>query len=121
MRRVLERKGAWPRTTPELTVREIYDTAEAHYAPMPGSVTSAVLFRARYGEGDDTAYRQIYADGNLGWDGLARHLTVVDVEGGHSSMLQEPDVKSLAEALVPLTSPKSETVMRQREDAVSAA
>ena len=74
---------------------------------MPGSVTSAVLFRARYGEGDDTAYRQIYADGNLGWDGLARHLTAVDVEGGHSSMLQEPDVKSLAEALVPLTSPES--------------
>jgi FkbH-like protein len=122
MRKVLERKGTWPRAAPELTVREIYDTAEAHYSPTPGLVASVVLFLARYGEGDDTAYRQIYADENLGWDDLARHFTAVDVDGGHSSMLQEPSVKSLAEALSPMTSPESEKVtMREREGAVSAA
>jgi FkbH-like protein len=121
MRKVLERKVTWPRAAPELTVREIYDTAEAHYAPTPGSVASAVLFRARYGEGDDTAYRQIYADENLGWDDLARHFRAIDVEGGHSSMLQEPDVKSLAEALISLTSPKRETVMREHKNAASVA
>jgi thioesterase domain-containing protein len=50
---------------------------------------------------DDTAYREIYADNTFGWHDLTDKLVVVDVDGGHSSMLQEPFVRSLATALMP--------------------
>jgi hypothetical protein len=61
-----------------------------------------VLFRAMKGDGSaaDEAYVDIYADPLLGWgprvDGeIAAH----DVPGGHSSMLQEPHVGVLAQAM----------------------
>jgi riboflavin biosynthesis pyrimidine reductase len=37
----------------------------------------------------------------LGWRGVAENLTCVDVDGGHSTMLQERFVDSLATALLP--------------------
>jgi hypothetical protein len=48
----------------------------------------------------------------LGWDALAQNLTVLDVEGGHSSMLQEAFVQSLAEALMPYLSGERVTARR---------
>jgi thioesterase domain-containing protein len=51
---------------------------------------------------DDTAYLEIYTDDTFGWRELADKLVVIDVDGGHSSMLQEPFVRSLATALTPL-------------------
>ena len=60
-----------------------------------------MLVRARVGEGGDTPYRQIYADETFGWNAVTNNIAVVDVEGGHSSMLQEPFVDSLAAALTP--------------------
>jgi thioesterase domain-containing protein len=89
----------WPAFLPGLSVRDIYDSAEARYAPRTLSDAGVVLIRARFGEGDDTPYREIYADEAFGWDLVAPGIELLDVEGGHSSMLQEPFVESLAAAL----------------------
>lgn len=98
---ILAQKKSWPAIVQEMTVRQIYDSAEAHYRPKPISLCSTVLVRAKVGEGDDTPYREIYSDETFGWARLVRHLDVVDVDGGHASMLQEPFVDSMVEALQP--------------------
>jgi thioesterase domain-containing protein len=100
LRRVLKRKLAWPRFIPSLSVRQIYDCAQTHYTPKPLLITSIVLVRAQTGEGDDTPYRDIYADGTFGWNTIAR-VKVVDVDGGHSTMLEDRFADSLAKGLLP--------------------
>jgi thioesterase domain-containing protein len=92
----------WPRFLPELSVRQIYEAAEALYVPRPLSHASVVLARARAGVGDDMPYREIYADDTFGWRPLTDKLIVIDVDGGHSSMLQQPLVQSLAAAMAPI-------------------
>jgi acyl transferase domain-containing protein/thioesterase domain-containing protein/acyl carrier protein len=82
---------------------KMYEVAHKEHQPQGvfrgGDV---VLFRAMKGDGSaaDEAYVDIYADPLLGWgprvDGeIAAH----DVPGGHSSMLQEPHVGVLAQAM----------------------
>jgi thioesterase domain-containing protein len=100
LRRVLQGKVAWPRFVPSLSVRQIYDCAQARYTPKPLPITSILLVRAQTGEGDDTPYRDIYADEAFGWNTIAR-LKVVDVDGGHSTMLEDRFVDSVAKALLP--------------------
>jgi thioesterase domain-containing protein len=93
---------------PGLSVRQIYALAEARYVSKPLSHASVVLVRARGGVAhdtpfvDDTAYLEIYADDTFGWRELTDKLVVIDVDGGHSSMLQELFVGSLATALTSL-------------------
>lgn len=99
LKALLARQGSWPRVIPELSVRQIYDSAEASYFPKPLSGAVVILIRARAGEGGDTPYREIYADEALGWSVLADNFTIIDVDGGHSSMLQEPFVGALAAVL----------------------
>jgi acyl transferase domain-containing protein len=101
LRVLLSRDLEWPRFVKELTLREIYDGAAARYAPKPLSISSVVLVRPRTGEGEDTPYREIYADPTFGWGAVAQGLAVVDVDGGHITMLQERFVDSLAEAILP--------------------
>lgn len=101
LHRLLARDRAWPQYIPQLTVRQIYDAAEAQYEPKPLSGTAVVLVRAQAGEGGDTPYREIYADATFGWGAVANNLTIIDVKGGHSSMLQESFVDCLADALMP--------------------
>jgi FkbH-like protein len=115
LRRLLDRKRAWPPLLPELSVRQIYDSAEPLYVPKPLPGTPTVLIRATVGEANDTPYREIYADAAFGWKSVIAGLTVVDVDGGHSSMLQEPFVESLAEALLPCLVVKSERARTQAE------
>jgi thioesterase domain-containing protein len=69
-----------------------------------------VLVRARTGQGEDTPYQEIYADPTFGWGAVAQGLMIVDVEGGHTTMLQESFVDSLAEALLPYVLQKSELI-----------
>ncbi len=97
----LVRHTPWPSYLPQLSVRDIYDSAEARYVPATFADAGVVLVRARYGEGADTPYRDIYADDTFGWGLVVPAVEVIDVEGGHSSMLQEPFVASLAAALRP--------------------
>jgi thioesterase domain-containing protein len=101
LRGLLTRKLRWPRLIPELSVRQIYDSAQARYQPKPLTIASIVLVRARTGEGDDTPNRNVYTDETFGWSSIARELTLIDVEGGHSTMLEERFVNSLAEAILP--------------------
>ena len=102
LRIVLARDLNWPVFVRELSVREIYDSAETRYVPSESVGTRILLLRAQSGkESDigDTPYREIFADTSLGWSTLAPNLEIFDVEGGHSSMLQEPFVESLASVL----------------------
>ncbi len=101
LRELLARQLPWPWLVPELTVRQIYDSAEARHVPKLLSDASSVLVRARIGEASDTPYREIYAEETFGWGAVSRDLIVVDVDGGHSSMLQEPFVESLVATLMP--------------------
>ena len=99
LERLLKRQRPWPNLLMPLTVRQIYDTAEANYTPKPMPGANVVLVRAKAGEGADTPYRDIYSDDGLGWRSIAVGLRTADVEGGHFSMLQEPFVESLSDAL----------------------
>jgi hypothetical protein len=113
LRNQLARQREWPRFVPGLTVRQIYDSAEAFYLPKPLSGVTVLLVRACASDAADTPYREIYDDETLGWGAIIDNLKVVDVEGGHSSMLQEPFVDSLALALMPhLTRKPSSTYAR---------
>jgi thioesterase domain-containing protein len=92
----------WPTLMPGLSVRQIYESAEARYVPKPLSRVSVVLVRARMaiaGVENDTPFVDVYADENLGWPSLTDELNVIDVDAGHSSMLREPFVQSLASVL----------------------
>ncbi len=82
---------------------KMYEVAHKEHQPQGvfrgGDV---VLFRAMKGDGTaaDEAYVDIYSDPLLGWgprvDG---EIGAHDVPGGHSSMLQEPHVGVLAQAM----------------------
>jgi acyl transferase domain-containing protein len=77
----------------------------AHREHEPNGVVSCsfvALYRATEGDGTsaDEAYGDIYSDDWLGWrPRVAGPIALVDVPGGHTSLLQEPHVKSLANAM----------------------
>lgn len=106
LRELLSRNMSWPSFVPELSFQQILNSAQAHYVPKPLPISSIVLVRATTGEAADTPYSKIYADETLGWAAFAKNLTVVDVDGGHESMLKEPFVGSLAKALMPYVQQK---------------
>jgi acyl-CoA synthetase (AMP-forming)/AMP-acid ligase II/thioesterase domain-containing protein/acyl carrier protein len=105
LRQILKRGASWPALLPELGFQEIINSAQDRYVPAPLANSSVVLVRATAGEGNDTPYIDIYADPTLGWGSVTANLTIVDVDGGHSSMLQEPLVQSLASSLTPYVTP----------------
>jgi thioesterase domain-containing protein len=102
----LDRGLPLPRALEKIPVSVILRSAEREYVvpqPYPGEV---VLFRAtrkdRSFDGtlvDDTPYVDLFREPLLGWQGRARRLLVHDNPGGHSSMLQEPNVGQLAERI----------------------
>jgi thioesterase domain-containing protein len=96
---LLERKRQWPRFIPSLNVRQTYETAESSFVPTPLSFSDILLVRAKSGEGGDTPFVEVYADEKLGWGSLVAGLQVIDVNGGHFTMLQEPFAKMVAEAI----------------------
>jgi len=100
MQRLLATGGAWPKALPELTVQQIYNELEARYAPPALADVPVLLVRASAGDAADTPFREVYLDEDFGWRRVARRLELVDVTGGHSSMLQENYVESLASALL---------------------
>jgi thioesterase domain-containing protein/acyl carrier protein len=77
----------------------------AHREHEPGSARLQgffALYRATKGDGTaaDQPYIERYGDPQLGWGPrVAQPLEVVDVPGGHASLLQEPNVQRLAEAM----------------------
>lgn len=55
---------------------------------------NTVLFVAR-----DKPMEFLQADATLGWDGFAPHLTIHEVPGDHTSLIQEPNVREIASHL----------------------
>jgi thioesterase domain-containing protein len=100
LRRVLGNRGEWPARVPGLDFRTIYNYAEKGFRPSPSTVRG-LLIRATQGTGDDIPYAQVFKDPTLGWASIVSDLVVVDVQGGHASMLQEPQVDSLVSAILP--------------------
>ncbi len=100
MRLLLRSAMPWPSFLPPLTVMQIYNALEARYRPPALRDVPILLVRASAGQGPDTPYRELYLDEDFGWRRVAGHLEVVDVSGGHSSMLQEKEIDSLARALL---------------------
>jgi len=100
LQRALDAGNLPPTSLRNLSVRTIYLFAESEYVPTdlyPGEVA---LFRATAGEGTDEPYVNIYSDPLLGWgQRVTQTVRVYDIPGGHSSMLQEPNVAAMAEAM----------------------
>ncbi len=109
---LLARRLPWPRWVTELSLRQIYEFAEARYLPKQLRGVPTVLVRARHRTPilSDTPYRMIYADETLGWGSTTQDLAIVDVDGGHSTMLEEPFVELLAAALLIHINRKSRVV-----------
>lgn len=80
-----------------LSVRDIYDLAESDYVPGRLESDRVVLVRATEGDGSDEPYVRLYEEPDFGWQSyVSLPVRVVDVAGGHASMLQEPHVQDLA-------------------------
>jgi acyl transferase domain-containing protein/thioesterase domain-containing protein len=81
----------------------MYEVAHRQHQPQGGRCNAYVaLYRAMQGDGSsaDEAYVDIYRDPLLGWQPrVAGTIASVDVPGGHTSLLQEPHVGSLARAM----------------------
>ena len=95
--------GVHPRRgSHQLTVRQIISFAQ-RTAGTHGHLTgNALLLRARKGDGTegDQPFVEVFADPLFGWaDSVEGKVIVADVDGGHSSMLQEPFVASTHAAL----------------------
>jgi len=101
LRRHLDKGTRLRRWVPQATVRTVYAQAEAEYHPQHVLREEIVLFRATTGIGAEGPYAQLYDDPLLGWGKRSsRGVKAIDVPGGHGSMLQEPNVASLAEVLI---------------------
>jgi FkbH-like protein len=100
LRILVKRSASWPPALPELTVMQIYNALESRYIPPVLANVPILLVRASVGQGTDTPYRDRYCDEDFGWGEVAGQLELVDVAGGHSSMLQEEAIESLATAML---------------------
>jgi thioesterase domain-containing protein/NAD(P)-dependent dehydrogenase (short-subunit alcohol dehydrogenase family)/acyl carrier protein len=88
---------------PGINYLQLYEHAHKEHQPTGrfrgGDV---VLYRAMKGDGSvpDVAYADVYSDPLLGWaPRVEGTVASVDVPGGHSSMLQAPNVQVLAEQM----------------------
>ena len=98
LRAALDRGRAPPKLIgrPSATITYLY--AQRGYRPAEVLREGRlVLFRATCGEGIDAPFSEFYQDPLFGWSiRSACGVRVEDVPGGHTSMLQEPHVDTLA-------------------------
>jgi thioesterase domain-containing protein len=102
LREHLDRQVTPPNAVRELSVREIYMVARSQYRADGVVHGNVALFRATRGLGDsaDEPVVEIHPDPMLGWTPrVAGPIEAIDVPGGHVSMLQEPNVGTLAQRL----------------------
>jgi FkbH-like protein len=97
----LDRNLPLPTFLQHISVRTVYLFAEAEYTPETQYQGEVVLLRATQGvDLEDEAYIDRYSDPLLGWGKrVTQEVVVYDMPGGHSSMLQEPNVEVMAEKL----------------------
>ncbi len=83
-----------------LSVRTVYTFAETDYVPESLYQGDVLLLRAIVGEGTDEPWIEVYSDPLFGWQKrITGTVCVYDIPGGHSSMLQEPNVEVMAEVM----------------------
>ena len=100
LRYYLDEKLPLPQFLQNIPVRIAYLFAEKEYVPKGLYQGEVVLFRATEGEGDNEPYVNIYSDFLLGWGKrVTEGVKAYDIPGGHSSMLQEPNVQVMAEKM----------------------
>lgn len=93
----LDRGHLPPRLLGRLPMIATYLLAAAEYGPVRQFDGELVLFRAMRGTGVDAPFIDFFPDPAFGWGPRAsRGVRIVDVPGGHNSMLQEPHVSVLA-------------------------
>ncbi|MBD2022182.1 HAD-IIIC family phosphatase [Leptolyngbya sp. FACHB-36] len=96
----LDRGLPLPNFLHNLSVRRVYEFAEQIYNPTRLYNGDILLIRATEGDGSDEPYVEVYSDPLLGWSQrVTEEIKVLDVPGGHSSMLQEPNVEVMADKL----------------------
>jgi thioesterase domain-containing protein/acyl carrier protein len=103
----LDRQLPFPYWLQVIPVRSMLVWAQEQYVPDTVLQGDVVLFRATNKSPtfdgtsiDDTPYVELYADPLLGWQRrVTADVKVYDVPGGHSSMLQEPNVSVMAEVI----------------------
>ncbi len=82
---------------------QLYEHAHREHEPGTQPLHGLVaLYRATQGDGTaaDQPYIERYGEPQLGWGSrVAEPLEVIDVPGGHASLLQEPNVQKLADAM----------------------
>jgi thioesterase domain-containing protein len=107
---LIARQLPWPGTIRPLTAMEIYEFAHFRYVPRPLPKVPVTLVRAQRRSfiASDLPYKEIYADEVFGWGALIPELVVIDADGGHSTMLEDPFVAPLVAALVPHINPAFE-------------
>jgi thioesterase domain-containing protein len=99
LEKVLQSGESWPQTVQPLTVAEIYTYLESRYQPPVLADSIVLLVRATSGRDNDRPFREVYSEEDFGWGQVARRLEIADVHGGHSSMLQEDQVRELADLI----------------------
>lgn len=106
LERTLTQELEWPMWVAPLNTRDIYIAARAKYAAAPVRCKNVILVRASAavpGVRNDEPAKESYLEPLLGWEPFVPSgLRVLDVMGGHSSMLQEPYVEDLGTQLRPL-------------------
>jgi amino acid adenylation domain-containing protein len=100
LRMWLDRGRLPPRLLGRLPVIATYLLAASEYAPRRQLDGELMLFRAMRGTDVDAPFIDFFTDPAFGWAARAtRGVRVIDVPGGHNSMLQEPHVSVLAARL----------------------
>ncbi len=93
-------EGSAEVAAPDISFLKMYEIA--HKEHMPTGLFSGgdvVLYRATKGDGStgDVPFKEVYLGDVMGWEKrLAGQMISTDIPGGHSSALQEPNVKVLA-------------------------
>jgi thioesterase domain-containing protein len=103
LRHVYRGGMGWPSWLAPPTPRELIARAEKDFEPRIVDSVNAVLFRATRGAGTDRPFCELLADPCFDWQPLfERPVRAIDVPGGHSTMLQEPNVEFMARSLTDL-------------------
>lgn len=107
LRNYLDRGLSIPKFLQSVSVRKVLVWTQQSYVPQGLFQGNLLLFRATQKSSifdgtqiDDTPYTELYSDPLLGWGKrVTEEVKVHDIPGGHSSMLQKPNVQDIAEVI----------------------
>jgi thioesterase domain-containing protein len=100
--KVLKGNRSWPNWLTPLSFSEIYSFARDKYRARVVKTNNVVLVKATTSVDNvpaDEPVSELICEELLGWEPFVDEITVLNVSGGHSSLLQEPYVEDLGEQL----------------------